>query len=359
MAAVEYALRRALIMAALLGPAAMTPPAAAQVGIEIAIPGPSIGIYQPVYPELVLIPGYPVYYAPHARTNYFFYDGYYWVFHDERWYRSAWYDGPWDRVDPYDVPLFVLRVPVRYYVSPPVYFHGWLLAAPPRWDLYWGPRWAQHRHGWNHWDHRAVPRAAPPPGYQRHYSGERYPRPEQQHEPRDRHPPRETTLRRQSAERPAVNAALQPQPALPQRPEASRAQYPQHERHEVRRYAPGPQALQAPAQPRESAAQEQRPLVRTEQRQAPSVAMSAPAVSPAPVMHDHREEFRRPEPAPPQLRATQAFEQRPAARQDPGPRESPQLRVPPGRERESPGSTAHPSRGHGDGGRGLSADRGR
>ena len=94
------------------------------------VSGARIGIVQPFYPDLVLVPGYPVYYAPQARVNCFFYDGFYWVFQDERWYRSAWYDGPWDRIDPYYVPLFVLRVPVRYYVNPPRYFHGWLLAAP-------------------------------------------------------------------------------------------------------------------------------------------------------------------------------------------------------------------------------------
>ena len=31
-------------------------------------------------PELVVMPGYPVYYAPNVAANYFFYDGLYWVF---------------------------------------------------------------------------------------------------------------------------------------------------------------------------------------------------------------------------------------------------------------------------------------
>lgn len=32
----------------------------------------SIGINLPVYPNLVLIPGYPVYYAPRLQANFFF-----------------------------------------------------------------------------------------------------------------------------------------------------------------------------------------------------------------------------------------------------------------------------------------------
>ena len=139
------ALRHALIaVSMLLGPVTVAAPAAAQVSVEIAIPGVSIGINQSTYPELLPVPGYPVYYAPQARANTFFYDGFYWVFHDDRWYMSAWYDGPWDLVDPYAVPLFVLRVPVRYYVNPPVYFYGWVLAHyAVRWLLHQGA--ARHR----------------------------------------------------------------------------------------------------------------------------------------------------------------------------------------------------------------------
>ena len=49
--------------------------ATAQVSIGIGFPGVSIGINLPVYPQLVAVPGYPVYYAPQVNSNYFFYDG--------------------------------------------------------------------------------------------------------------------------------------------------------------------------------------------------------------------------------------------------------------------------------------------
>jgi len=74
--------------------------AIAQVSIGIGLPGVSIGINLPVYPELVPVPGYPVYYAPRLNSNYFFYDGLYWVYQGDSWYASEWYNGPWALVAP-------------------------------------------------------------------------------------------------------------------------------------------------------------------------------------------------------------------------------------------------------------------
>jgi hypothetical protein len=154
--------------------------ATAQVSIGIGFPGVSIGINLPVYPELVPVPGYPVYYAPQVNSNYFFYDGMYWVYQRDNWYASTWYNGPWGLVAPEVVPLYVLRIPVRYYRQPPVYFRGWASNAPPRWGEHWGNTWAQRRQGWDTWNRSAVPVPAPLPAYQREYSGNRYPRAEQQ-----------------------------------------------------------------------------------------------------------------------------------------------------------------------------------
>jgi len=47
-------------------------PARAQFSIDFSSPGVSIGINMPVYPQLVRIPGYPVYYDPYVNSNYFF-----------------------------------------------------------------------------------------------------------------------------------------------------------------------------------------------------------------------------------------------------------------------------------------------
>jgi hypothetical protein len=157
--------------------------AQAQISVGIRLPSIDIGINVPTYPRLVRVPGYPVYYDPQADSNYFFYDGQYWVYRDDNWYASSWYNGPWEAVGPEAVPLFVLRVPVRYYRQPPSYFRGWRADAAPRWDQHWGNDWARGRPGWDRWDRRSAPRPAPLPVYQRQYSGDRYPRaPEQQHQ---------------------------------------------------------------------------------------------------------------------------------------------------------------------------------
>lgn len=156
------------------------PSAMAQVSVGVWLPGVSIGINLPVYPQLVAVPGYPVYYAPQLDSNYFFYDGMYWVYQSDNWYASSWYNGPWGLIGPEAVPVYLLRVPVRYYRVPPPYFRGWQADRPPRWDEHWGNEWKQRRGGWDQWDRRSVPPRAPLPTYQRQYTGNKYPQLEQQ-----------------------------------------------------------------------------------------------------------------------------------------------------------------------------------
>ncbi|WP_442808678.1 hypothetical protein [Trinickia soli] len=148
----------------------------AQIDVNIGLPGINIGINMSAYPRLVRVPGYPVYYAPQANWNYFFYDGLYWVYQQDNWYVSSWYNGPWQWVGPENVPLYVLRIPVRYYRRPPSYFVGWNRNEPPRWGDHWGRDWESHRRGWDQWDRRSAPPPALLPNYQRQYSGARYPR---------------------------------------------------------------------------------------------------------------------------------------------------------------------------------------
>lgn len=155
--------------------------AAAQVSIGIGTPNLSIGIDLPALPDLVPVPGYPVYYAPQVNTNYFFYDGMYWVFQNDNWYASSWYNGPWGLVDPGAVPLFILRIPVSFYRQPPGFFRGWRADAPPHWGEHWGNAWQQSHKGWNSWKRGSGPAAAPLPAYQRQYAKDKYPQGAQQH----------------------------------------------------------------------------------------------------------------------------------------------------------------------------------
>jgi hypothetical protein len=211
----------------------------AQVSVGIGLPGVSIGINLPLYPELVRVPGYPVYYAPRLQSNYFFYDGMYWVYERDNWYASSWYNGPWGHVAPEVVPLFVLRIPVRYYRQPPVYFRGWRADAAPRWGEHWGHEWEQRRSGWDRWNRSSAPGPAALPVYQRQYSGDRYPHQVEQqralHGQNYRYQPHDAVVRQHYQEQ-AVQRA------------------PQRGGEDVRRSAP----TQAPPQQRGPAAQDQR-----------------------------------------------------------------------------------------------------
>jgi hypothetical protein len=252
------------------------------IGIGIGLPNVSIGINLPMYPELVPVPGYPVYYAPQVDGNYFFYDGMYWVYQNDNWYASSWYNGPWGFVEPAVVPLFILRIPVSYYRQPPVYFRGWQSNAPPRWGQHWGNGWEQRRRGWDRWQRSSAPARAPLPVYQRQYSRDRYPRVEQQNQLRSRsyrYQPRDKVVRQhfnqqagQKAPAAAQRGRQEVSPARSQRqqgaPADSRSQPPQRDGENAQRSTPD----QPSPQQRGPAIQDQRQqpgAAQREQQQAP------------------------------------------------------------------------------------------
>jgi hypothetical protein len=186
------------------------------------------------YPALQRIPGYPVYYAPGLHANYFFYDGLYWVYMDDAWYASPWYDGPWDLVAIDSVPLFLLRVPVRYYVYRPVIFSGWVMNAPPRWDTVWGPGWARRHPNWQHWNRAAVPAPAPLPSYQRQFTRANYPNEVQRRELAQQHYryiPHDPQVRRQPQAHLAETANRAPERSRPERQLQAHLERPAETRH--------------------------------------------------------------------------------------------------------------------------------
>ena len=231
----------------------------------------NIGINVPTYPRLVLVPGYPVYYDPRANSNYFFYDGLYWVYQGDNWYRSSWYNGPWQLTGPEYVPRYVLRVPVRYYRRQPAYFRGWRADAPPHWGEHWGRDWEQRRSGWDRWDRRAAPAAAPLPIYQRQYSGDRYPRAAaQQNSIRSgnyRYRPREAVTRQHFQQATPRNQPRQ-QAAQPQHPRREQEHRPlQPQRQQVQ-----PWQQRQHAQPQQPHGQQQRQPRQEQRRQRPETA---------------------------------------------------------------------------------------
>ncbi len=295
----------------LLG-AAVSAPAQVSIGIGIGLPGVSIGIDVPMYPELVRVPNYPVYYAPGSDSNYFFYDGMYWVFQGYDWYASSWYDGPWYQVEPEAVPYFILRVPVRYYRRPPVFFGGWQRSAPPRWGEHWGRRWEQQRRGWNRWDHNAAPAPARLPTYQRNYSGNRYPDADQQrdlHTQNYRYQPKEPVVREHYRQQKAQAPATVLDPDRQRAPEPRTPRQREYEPRQPKPIDPMP----GPPRPRPSEPQPRQPRPTEPQPREPQPNKPRP------------EDLRLPHPAPtPQ----------------PGGREMPRPQPPQGHEREPQGRPA-------------------
>jgi hypothetical protein len=244
-------MRYALVV--LLGVLCSVSSAAAQVSVGIGLPGVSIGINLPSFPELVVVPHYPVYYAPRGDVNLFFYDGLYWAYQRDTWYASSWYNGPWRVIGPAGVPAFILRVPVRYYRYPPASWAGWRSDAPPRWGERWGHEWEQRRRGWDQWDRRTAHAPAPLPVYQRQYSGNRYPQVEQQQKlqrEKYRYQPQDPVVRqhdqRQGAQpqpgerkQQANQRSSPPPPPQQSAPAVSRSQ-PQGGGEGVQRSAPAP-----------------------------------------------------------------------------------------------------------------------
>lgn len=264
---------RSLGLAMLL---ALAPAAAVQAQVSVGI---HIGVNVPSYPTLVAVPGYPVYYDPQASANYFFYDGLYWVYTDDNWYASSWYNGPWELIGRDYVPLFVLRIPVRYYRQPPVYFIYWDRDAPPRWAEHWGHEWAQRRPGWDRWDRRNTPAPAPLPRYQQKYPSDRYPNAvEQQREilrQNYRYAPREAVTR-EHFRAVAPEPPRRIEPAAPQRspardkaaPAPPRPKPPAQARTQQKPVPPRPQAG-PPCEPGEPGCRPGKPTRVTPSRQQP------------------------------------------------------------------------------------------
>jgi hypothetical protein len=67
------------------------------VGINVNIGAPAIVIESP--PEFLLIPSLGLHISIDAPYDLFYLDGFYYQFHNNRWYRSNHYRGPWGYVD--------------------------------------------------------------------------------------------------------------------------------------------------------------------------------------------------------------------------------------------------------------------
>jgi hypothetical protein len=107
---------------------------AQDVKIDIGLGVPPIVLTAP--PQLVVVPGTPVYYAPDVSADLFFYRGRYYAVANGVWSRAPAYQGPWAVIQLGQVPPPVVAVPVEYYKVPP----GQLKKHGP-------PPWAGQGHG--------------------------------------------------------------------------------------------------------------------------------------------------------------------------------------------------------------------
>jgi hypothetical protein len=107
---------------------------ASDVKIDIGLGVPPLVLTAP--PQLVVVPGTPVYYAPDVAANLFFYKGRYYTVANGVWSMAPAYGGPWAVIQVGQVPAPVVAVPVAYYKIPP----GQLKKHGP-------PPWARQGHG--------------------------------------------------------------------------------------------------------------------------------------------------------------------------------------------------------------------
>ncbi|MFA5354037.1 MAG: hypothetical protein WC291_07395 [Thermodesulfovibrionales bacterium] len=82
------------------------------IGIGLLAPLPAYTFAAP--PELVVIPGTYVYFAPDVDFDVFFYSGYWYRPYRGYWYRSRAYNGPWAHIGHRHVPRYLFNLPPRW-----------------------------------------------------------------------------------------------------------------------------------------------------------------------------------------------------------------------------------------------------
>jgi hypothetical protein len=112
------------------------------LNLGIPLPPPPPPVVVTTVPQLVVVPGTSVYYAPDVPHNFFFYSQRYYVLHNDSWFYASSHNGPWTFIGREKVPSPVLAVPVRYYRGPPG--HAKDKGGPPPWA----------GHGTGHGDHK-------------------------------------------------------------------------------------------------------------------------------------------------------------------------------------------------------------
>jgi hypothetical protein len=148
-------MKKLTLGALLLGLAIMMPvQASARVNIDINIGLPPLVVFAGP-PELVVIPGTYVYFAPDLDVNIFFYDGWWWRPWQGHWYRSRHYGSGWAYYN--RTPYFYNRLPTgwRYeYKNRSWRGHEWNYYRVPHdelqknWRTWQRDRYWEKQHNW-------------------------------------------------------------------------------------------------------------------------------------------------------------------------------------------------------------------
>lgn len=142
-----------LAFAAALGLSILAQASQAEININIGInaPLPSIVISSP--PAVVVIPGTYVYIAPDLDEDIFFFRGYWYRPHKERWYRASDYNGSWIVIS--KVPSALMELPPDYRRVSRGHEHipyGQVKKNWKKWEE--EKRWESHERKWQNEDRR-------------------------------------------------------------------------------------------------------------------------------------------------------------------------------------------------------------
>ncbi len=113
---VKHIITTISVVTAVMTMAASSARAEVNVNVNLGIPLPSIVIAEP--PEFILPSSLGFYVAVGVPHDLFRVDGSYFLFRSNRWYRSPYYDGPWDEVRYRKLPKPLRRHKferIRYY----------------------------------------------------------------------------------------------------------------------------------------------------------------------------------------------------------------------------------------------------
>jgi hypothetical protein len=100
---------KSALLAVLLLSCLWTPRLIAGSGVDVNINLPLVQIKSE--PEMAVIQGTNIYYIIGYEQDYFFYGGYWWRTHDNRWYRAHHYNGKWKYRKNMYVPASFKKLP--------------------------------------------------------------------------------------------------------------------------------------------------------------------------------------------------------------------------------------------------------